>query len=467
MTGYDKQDILDAIAEDMDRLQGNISVIEDSWELKEPFLEFHRAPAKYPFQIGKRFARKLMKWFLKPYFEQQVDLNSAVYRGLMDIYRIQEGLSALLREQDMGGEAPEIMGPKVIQIVSTLNYGDAVGNDVIAIKNALKAANIPTEIYTLSVHRKIPAGTARSIRRMPVLKANDIVIYHFASADPLAEMIPGLACIKVLRYHNVTPPEFFHGFDKKAEQLTKQGLAQVKALKDSINLVMTDSDFNRKDLIKMGYQCPAFTVPVLIQFEDYAAKPSEKVMQCYSDDKKNIIFVGRVAPNKKIEDVIAVYDHYNKNMNGNSRLIIVGSYHEKDSYFQFLQTTMKKLDAKNVVFTGHIEFDEILGYYKIADAFLCMSEHEGFCVPLVEAMYFKVPIAAYESSAVPETLNGCGILLESKHPAEGAEALQKILGQTAVREELIAKEEVRLMEFDNKVVEKIMFHALGQITKEL
>ena len=156
----------------------------------------------------------------------------------------------------------------------------------------------------------------------------------------------------------------------------------------------------------MGYTCPIDVCPILIPFSDYEKEPDRRVLRRYKGDgKTNLLFVGRIAPNKKQENVIRAFYFYHKYYSPDSRLFLVGSWSGMESYYERLCDYVKALGiAEHVVFTGHIRFDEILAYYHLADVFLCMSEHEGFCVPLVEAMYFHVPIVAYSCAAVPDTL---------------------------------------------------------------
>lgn len=476
-------DVMDALQEDIELLQDNLQMMQERWDLKEGTVDWRKAPLRYPFQWCKRFIRSVVKWIMRPYFQMQIEFNGAAVRAVGDLYRIQSNLM-ILQERTISGIAegkeeilhssaqinmrdvlPESDLPRVVQIVASLNFGDAVGNDVMAIKRALKEEGYITEIYATTIHKKIPEGIARKIYRLPELKENDIVIYHFAAEDPLVETIKKLACKKVLRYHNVTPPRFFHGFDSVAEKVTNAGLEQVKELRDYIDYVMTVSEFNKRDLENMGYRCPMYVVPILIQFDDYMQKPSEAVIRKYSDGVKNIIFVGRVAPNKKIEDVIEAFEYYYQNVDKNTRLIIVGSYNEKDKYYKYLKKRLGGFKGNNVIFTGHIAFDEILGYYKIADVFLCMSEHEGFCVPLVEAMYFKVPIVAYASTAVPDTLDGCGVLLEDKQPEVVANELERVLKNKGIIEEIINGQEKHLKDFDNTIIKGKMLNVFQEILK--
>ena len=109
------------------------------------------------------------------------------------------------------------------------------------------------------------------------------------------------------------------------------------------------------------------------------------------------------------------------------RLFFVGKYAGMEAYYEQLKRYVEALDLKDVYFTGHIKFDEILAYYRTADVFVCMSEHEGFCVPLVEAMYFGVPIVAYDSSAIADTLGNGGILTEDKDPKLVAEIINRLV----------------------------------------
>ena len=143
----------------------------------------------------------------------------------------------------------------------------------------------------------------------------------------------------------------------------------------------------------------------------------------------------------------------------------MGNYNEEDRYFKYLKKHIAKCGIDDVIFPGHIPFDEILAYYTIADLFLCMSEHEGFCVPLAEAMFFKVPIVAYASSAIPSTLNGSGILLEDKDFEHVAEAMHHVMTDETLRTEVLEKEAERLKDFDNALIGKEICDQLSAIMK--
>lgn len=390
----------------------------------------------------------------------QVQYDQAVERAIMDIYNIEARLhqyTVSMFETFNDANYHKICdekGPRIIQLVSTVNYGDAVGNDVIAIQNALRGAGYTTAIFAETIHPKIPSGTVFSIEILPALREDDVILYHFAAEDHFEEFIKKAPCKVVLRYHNVTPPHFFDGYDAKAKLNTERGLAEIKALKDDIDYGIVVSEFNRDDLISYGYKCPIDVAPILVQFDDYRQTPNQKVIEKYKDEKHNVLFVGRMAPNKKVEDVISSFAEYKKTYDRDARLFLVGSFQETDKYYNELLRHIDKLGVEDVIFPGHIGFDEILAYYSIADLFLCMSEHEGFCVPLVEAMFFGVPIVAYDSCAVPNTLGGSGCLVHQKDYKDIANKMFDIVNNADRQKTLIDGQNNRLKAFEHGVIEK-------------
>ena len=425
--------------------------------------------------VYKYVTGKLVRWFVEPYFVQQRECNHTITNVLEDYDRMHtilmeendtlrrtvEQLQAQISEIHKKTGMTSLFDPqgkqRIIQIVASLNFGDAVGNDVRAIARALNEAGYATGIFTLAIHPKIKDEGVYLINMLPELNENDLIIYHYATADELADIIKEAPCKVVLRYHNVTPPAFFHGYNEGAEKVTREGLDEIADLKDAIDYGMVVSDFNKKDLIDMGYQCPIAVAPILIPFKDYEQEPDKDVVTRYSDGKTNIVFVGRIVPNKKFEDVIACFAAYKEKYDSTARLFLVGNYQETDLYYQYLQDVIKKWGVEDVIFPGHIAFNAILAYYKIADLFLCMSEHEGFCVPLVEAMFFETPIVAYASTAIPGTLGGSGVLVETKEPEAVAEKMHQVITDQACREEIIEKQKRRLEDFSyDRIKEQIL-----------
>lgn len=341
---------------------------------------------------------------------------------------------------------------KVYQLVPTLSYGDAVGNDTLALKDALIELGYKTEIYAEGIDARLPKGTAKYFNTMPKLDKDDVVIYHLAIGTDLNRKFAELGCRKIVIYHNVTPPHFFEPYSRNSAKLCEEGLKGARELAGHVDYCLADSAFNKSDLINMGYKCPIDVLPILIPFDDYKKEPDQEVIKKYKDGYTNILFTGRVAPNKKLEDVAKAFHFYKKYYNPKSRLIFVGSFDENDRYYQKLMSFIKSLGTEDIIFPGHIKFNAILAYYSVADVFLCQSEHEGFCVPLVEAMCFDVPIIAYDKAAIKWTLGGSGILLEKKDFVETAGVIDRLVRDEDLRKKVLETQHERLADFDHGVI---------------
>ena len=336
---------------------------------------------------------------------------------------------------------------RVVQLLPTLSFGDAIGNDTIALKGVISEMGYSTDIYAENIDKRLPEGIAQKADKLRDLKKDDVLIYHKSTGTDLTFKIENYKCRRIMVYHNITPPEFFRPYSTAATQLTEHGYKGVEYLRDKIDYVLAVSAYNRSELVKMGYTCPMDIRPILIKFDDYKQTPDEATIKKYSDGKKNLVFVGRIAPNKKQENVIRAFYCYKK-LNPESRLILVGSSTGMENYYERLVKYANALGiGDDVIFPGHIKFSEILAYYRLADAFVCMSEHEGFCVPLVEAMFFDVPVIAYDTSAISDPLGGSGVLLDNNDPVFAAAVIDRVLTDDKLRESIIEGQRRRLEDF--------------------
>jgi len=336
---------------------------------------------------------------------------------------------------------------KIIQLLPTIAYGDAVGNDCAAIYKILKDDGCDTAIYAENIDYRLPKGFAHRVSDMPRLSPDDILIYHLSTGTELNKRLKDFNCRKVIFYHNITPPDYFKLYDPVSFELCRSGLGQARSLAPYAEYCIADSEFNRQDLRQMGYSCPIDVAPILIPFEDYDKEPDAETMRQYSDGKVNILFTGRIAPNKRHEELIRAFAAFHRD-EPNSRLILAGSYQDGDRYAKRLKRYVRELCLdESVVFTGHISFASILALYRTADVFWCMSDHEGFCVPLVEAMYFDIPIVAASSTAIPWTLGGSGVLLDEKDPELTAAVTRRLLADQELRHKVIEGQRERLADF--------------------
>lgn len=350
---------------------------------------------------------------------------------------------------------------RIIQLYSSLSYGDAIGNDILALDSIIKSKGYESKIYAEYIDNRISSEIASRFDEYKVQK-DDIILLHVGGASKLNKWIKTVECgRKIMVYHNITPPEFFDPYSKKSADYCRTGLKQVEEMNKTFDMVLAVSDFNKQNLLDMGYTCPINILPILIPFDDYKKEPDSETIKKYDDDYTNIIFLGRIVPNKKQQDVIKAFDSYQKNYNPKSRLFLVGNPRDFENYSEQLKEYTKRLETKNVIFTGHTKFSEILAYYKLSDLFLCMSEHEGFCVPLVEAMYFNLPIVAFASSAIPSTLNGSGFLLKNKNSEITAGVMNKILTDNKLKSTILNNQNERLNDFSHEKVAELFWGYIG------
>lgn len=356
----------------------------------------------------------------------------------------------------------------IVQILPAITYGDGVSNDALQIRKLLEEHGIASHIYADRIGKRVPETVVHSFSDIPEITDRDVIIYHGSTGSWLNER---LACLpagkKIMVYHNITPPAFFHGYSDRIEQNLERGYREMRFLSDKVDACIADSRYNRTQLLNMGYQCPIEVCPILIPFSDYDAEPDPQVMKrCRQDGKVNFLFVGRIAPNKKQEDIIRAFYYYHRYYNANSQLFLVGGFGGFESYYMRLMRYTAKLQLQDsVIFSGHIPFQEILAYYRTADAFVCMSEHEGFCIPLVEAMHFSLPIIAYRSSAVPETLGSGGLCLDTKDGPFAAAAMDRLIRDGAVRKEMLAEQKKILASLSG--ASETMWNCLNKIITNL
>ncbi|MEO8502060.1 MAG: glycosyltransferase family 4 protein, partial [Vicinamibacteria bacterium] len=234
-------------------------------------------------------------------------------------------------------------------------------------------------------------------------------------------------------YHNITPPHFFFPFHPHLARLCYHGKRELEAFAKRSALGLGVSEFNRKELEAAGFK-PTGVLPLVVDWSRYDESPSPVMLQRLAGlEGPTILFVGRIVPNKKIEDLITSFAAFQRHHSPKSRLLLVGDSVGHERYLSRLLETVHDLRVQNVIFTGQVTQADLIAAYRSAQAFLCLSEHEGFCVPLLEAMHFGLPVLAYDAAAVSETMNGGGLLLDNKDPVLVAATLDRVLTDESFR----------------------------------
>jgi L-malate glycosyltransferase len=324
---------------------------------------------------------------------------------------------------------------QVHQLLAALSYGDAISNEALAIREHLLSAGFASDIFAEGVHPRM-AHQARPLWEYPRVSSPETVcLFHFSIGSAASRLIYHAPDRLVALYHNITPAEWFLGFHPHLTGLCHHGRRELFAFAPRVELALGDSEFNRRELEGAGYLRTG-VLPIVLDLSRYRAPGNPVVRRLYDDGRTNLLFVGRVIPNKRIEDLIAVFALYQRRR-PNSRLLLVGDHRGHERYLGRLQERVRELRLEEVVFTGHVDDDDLRALYGVSHLFLCLSEHEGFCVPLQEAMVYRLPIVAYEAGAVAETLRGSGILLRDKRPEWVAELVERVLGEPALHEAVL------------------------------
>jgi glycosyltransferase involved in cell wall biosynthesis len=322
------------------------------------------------------------------------------------------------------------------QVLATLGYGDAIGHEVLGIQRVLRGAGYASEIFVETADPRLEASTRDYRELVDFSHPDNLLFHHFSLGSRASRTAYALPDRMALIYHNITPPEYFVGVHRTLARQCFRGRRELRAYPDRSDLALGDSEFNRQDLEALGFSRTA-VLPVVPDFSHLDRAPNWMVARDFDDDWTNILFVGRVIANKKIEDVIRFFHAYHTFYNPRSRLLIVGSHSGFERYLASLHQLAAALDASPVHFIGHVSDEALVAFYEVADVFLCASEHEGFCVPLVEAFYKQVPVVAFAATAIPDTMDGAGVLYHDKDPIHVATLIEAIVSNTALRDQIV------------------------------
>ena len=318
---------------------------------------------------------------------------------------------------------------RIIQVLDALDYGDGVSNDVINKKHLLKKMGYDTEIYSKWCDERVL--DERLDINLLATSSEDIIIHHYSGESNIISKVLNQRGKKILFYHNITPEEFWDD-----GEFAKKGIRQLETLGVKYDYIGGDSKFNIKDLRELGLKQEADVLPILVNFNHFptANAMCDKNSTCF-------LFVGRVAPNKCHDDIIKVFDYYFNNIDANSELYLVGNYEAYPEYFSKLKKQLEGLAcSSHIIFAGKVSNEMLYQYYQKATAFLCMSAHEGFCIPLLESMYSGIPTFAYDAGAVSETMGNAGVLIYDKSPEKVAKTIYTILSTRDLCGEIIDRQ---------------------------
>ncbi|MGE0863859.1 MAG: glycosyltransferase family 4 protein [Vicinamibacterales bacterium] len=328
------------------------------------------------------------------------------------------------------------MAIAIHQVLATLGYGDAIGHEVLGIQRVLRGAGYASEIFVQTADHRLEDLTVDYRDLIEASDPDNILIHHFSIGSRASRVAYALPERMALVYHNITPPEYFVDVHKALVRQCYLGRRELSLYRERCDLALGDSEYNRQELEAAGFPVTG-VLPVVPDFSHLAGPANYMLAGQFDDGWVNVMFVGRVIPNKRIEDVIRSFHAYKQWFNPRSRLLLVGSYGGFEKYLAMVQQFVADIGAQDVHFLGHVANEELAAYYELADVFLCASEHEGFCVPLIESFHMGVPVVAYAATAVPATMDGAGVLYTNKDPMHVAALLDAVVGDRDLRDRII------------------------------
>jgi len=356
---------------------------------------------------------------------------------------------------------------EVHQFLTDLFPVDAVGAHTLAMRRALRAGGMGGHIwaeafdphYRLVARRYCRYGRERGRR----CRTRRVLLYQLSTgSDSLVDLLHGLGAPLAAYYHNITPPEFFYPFDAEAAERMRRGREQLCRLAPRIRLAFAASRFSADELRSVGIKdvrlLPPFAAPD-------QTSPDERYLRQLRDGKRGIdlLFVGRVSPHKGHQQLIRVLALLAAGAESEVRLFIVGRP-GPNTYVDLLHRVVTRFGLdRRVIFTGMVSQAQLAAHYSAADLFLCLSEHEGFCLPLLEAMRHGIPVVAHEAGAVGELVRDAGVLLRSRDPLVVAETVMRVTADPELRRRLVECQRVRVRQMERMRSDTVLFDAMREL----
>lgn len=324
--------------------------------------------------------------------------------------------------------------PVVHQFIPSLAVRDAVGSHTFAVDELLSELGADTTIYTAHINSQT-RDRSRHYRQHVRDPAPDLIVYQASIGSPMADYVMGRSEPLMLNYHNMTPPEYFYGWEPSLGADLDFGRRQLARLCRRAVVGVADSEFNARELTELKLEhvevIPVLTDDALLPVDD---PPTTRAIP--DESAVTVLFVGRLAPNKCQHDLLAAMALLRQRVTS-AELVLVGSS-SSERYEKALREFAVELGIADAVrFEGSLPMADLVSWYRRADVFVCLSEHEGFCVPILEAMAWGVPVVAFDAAAVPKTVAAAGVVLDDKSPAVVATAIERVVRDAPLRQRLV------------------------------
>lgn len=358
------------------------------------------------------------------------------------------------------GTRGPLVGARIDQILPNVSPGDAASDSCLTFGRMLAAAGAESRLWAKVLHpdRRDRAALLnwKELRR----RAPDLVLLHHTTGSAVPGELRRSGLPYGLYFHNVTPPRYFLGANDLLAGIGWRGLSQVGPLLDRARVVMAPSSFSADQLRAAGAP-HVDLVPIPFDPDQRATAPDPDTLERFREGT-NVLFVGRLAPNKRQDELLPMFRYYSTAVNNSARLLLVGSPAAAPAYAVWLRRAVEMWGLGRVHLLGHVSAAVREACYRVARVFVSMSEHEGFGVPLIEAMHHGVPVIARDSAAVAGTIGGGGLVVRNAEPQRLAALVGLVAGEGALRAQLIEAGRRRVADLTPDRVATPFVAALGR-----
>jgi glycosyltransferase involved in cell wall biosynthesis len=329
------------------------------------------------------------------------------------------------------------------QLLSGFAEGDAISQDALLLQAVFRELGFDSDLFAPRLF--IDPSAAHRVRPVEDYagRPGDLAILHDVLAPDAVRAFQSTPARRVLRYHNITPASYFDAFDPPLAARLNAARVALRAAAESARAVWSVSAFNAGELAEWGIP-KSRVLPLLFSEDRFCAAPDPGVLARIAGPLENILFVGRLAPNKRVEELIFAFHWYHRGVNPQSRLIVAGSDRSCPRYAAMLRLLAHVLGLSNVCFEGFASPAGLATLYSKASLFVTASEHEGYCLPLIEAMAAGVPVIARRTGGMPEALGGAGLLFEGLSAAQLGELMGEAIHNPEIRDEILRSQAIRL-----------------------
>ncbi|MDQ1439342.1 MAG: hypothetical protein QOK43_2971 [Acidimicrobiaceae bacterium] len=351
------------------------------------------------------------------------------------------------------------------QFVPSFVPRDAIGTHTRALRALLHDMGIESDLY-VGETREAARGETRPYLSYAGARSGPRtwLLYQLSTGSKMAEYLLARPEPKLVDYHNITPPSFFFPWEAHVGVELDHGRQQIPLLSGCTDLAFADSAYNEDELIEVGFP-KTVVAPIFVDYESFDQGVDTRLLNSLLSAKRGAhwLFVGRVAPNKCQHEVVKAFAAYRSLYDAEARLTLVGGS-SSHAYKTAIEQYVEALGLEGAVtLTGNIGQQALAAHFQAADVFVCLSEHEGFCVPLLEAMHNRLPVVAYDATAVPETLGDGGLLLTDKSPVNVAAVVHRVVSDASVRDALVGAGQERLAFFSTERVRERWVDALKSL----